>query len=386
MAYFVIRFIGQEGSILTKPIEALTREEAISKSGFRASNIQSVEIDHLGALKASLTEKRLPISEQILALVTIASKLETGRTPGKAVAEAVDLARLGLSQPDLANCDTPADYFKLMRFDETAILLADAGAKAGNLADALKRAAAVMRDRMRTKKEFAKPMRAAAINFTVGVASGIGFPIFGGGMMYEFIYKQKFPITPTVLSKTLMGLNHFYTTYWPVVLIMLITTLLFRNKVWETVRSWPFFNLFDNRIRCQRGLAFIQTYQLLTASGYTNPQVLKFMLDRSKGRSRDLYEDALQRIKEGRELGNIFDNEEWPKIISQNMKGFEQQNLDGRARILTNLTEALTEMFVNYSEKIATRMSLGSMLVLISSILLFALGFYVPLMTMRMTM
>lgn len=386
MAYFVIRFIGQEGTILKKPVEALTREEAISKSGFRASTIQSVELDHFGALKAALTEKRLPMNEQVLALVTIASKLETGRTPGRAVAEAVDLAKLGLSQPDLANCDSPADYFKLMRFNETAILLADAGDSSGNLAESLKRAAAVMRDRMRTRKEFAKPMRAAAINFVVGVASGIGFPIFGGSMLDTFINKQKFPITETALSKTLMAMNYFYTTYWPVILVALITTFIFRHKVWEAVRGLPFFQLFDNRVRCQRGLEFIQTYQLLTASGYTNPQVLKFMLERSKGRSRALYEDALQRVKEGRELGHIFETEEWPKIIAQNMKGFEQQNLDGRARILTNLSEALTEMFVHFSEKIATRMSLGSMLVLISSILLFALGFYVPLMTMRMTM
>jgi len=110
------------------------------------------------------------------------------------------------------------------------------------------------------------------------------------------------------------------------------------------------------------------------------------MLERSKGRQRVLYEEALERNKEGRELGLVFDSEEWPQIIQQNLKGFEQQNIDGRARILSNLSEALTEMFIQYSEKIATSMSRGAMAVLISSILLFALGFYVPMMTMRMSM
>jgi len=110
------------------------------------------------------------------------------------------------------------------------------------------------------------------------------------------------------------------------------------------------------------------------------------MLERSKGRQRELYEDALERNKEGRELGQVFESEEWPNIIAQNLKGFEQQNIDGRHAILTNLSEALTEMFIQYSEKIANSMARGSMIVLISSILLFALGFYVPMMTMRMTM
>jgi hypothetical protein len=152
------------------------------------------------------------------------------------------------------------------------------------------------------------------------------------------------------------------------------------------VRRWPFFRLFDDRVRCKRGLEFVQAFNLLSASGFTTPQVLKFMHERSKGSQRKLYEDALARNKEGRELGHVFENEEWPRIITQNFKGFEQQTIDGRSRILANLSEALTEMFVQCSEKIADTMARGSMAVLITSILLFSLGFYVPMMTMRMTM
>lgn len=386
MAYYVIKYIGQEGSTLSKPIEAVTREEAISKSGFQARNIQSVEIDHLGAIRAALTEKRLPLTEQVLALVTSASKLEAGRTPGKAILESVDLTKLGMEPFDFAVCERASDYLKLMRFDDTAILLADAGDRAGNLSDALKRAGNVLRDRMKTKKEFAKPMKAAAINFVVGISAGIGFPIFGGRMLEEFIYKQKMPITPTVLSHIMMWLEWFYTTYWPIVLIALCAGFAFRSKVWNGIRRWPLFNLFDDRLRCKRGLEFIQTYQLLSASGFTNPAVLRFMYERSKGRQRLLYEQALERNNEGRELGSIFDDDDWPKIISQNLKGFEHQAIDGRNAILKNLSEALTEMFVHYSEKIANTMARASMLVLISSILLFALGFYIPMMTMRMTL
>jgi type II secretory pathway component PulF len=386
MAYFVIKYIGQEGSIVEKPIQAVSKEDAIAKSGLKARNVESVSLDHLGAIRASLTEKRLPTSEQVLALVTVASMLETGKTPGKAIADAVNLKKLDLTIADLAQCEHPADYFKLLRFDETAIMLAEAGDKAGNLAEALKRAGNVMRDRVKTKKEFAKPMRKAGLNFFVGVGAGIGFPLFGGKMLYEFILKQKLPIVLNPLSHIMMWLNDFYLNFWPLIIVALIAAAFFRNRIWDLARDWPGFSLFNNRIRCQRGLEFIQTYEMLAKSGWTNPQILQFLHDRSKGRTRDLYREALARNVERREIGQVFDEVEWPPIISQNMKGFDAQTLEGRDRILDNLSEALTSMFVHYSEKIADTVSLGAMLVLIASIMLFGIGFYVPMVTMRMTM
>ncbi len=383
MAYFLIKYIGQEGGVLTKPVDALTREEAISKSGIPSKIIQSVSVDHLGGIRNALTDKRLPKNEQVLALVTIASKLESGKTSSRAIIEAVDYEQIGITKEQFDACEFPADYLTVLRFDETAILLAEAGDKSGKLADAFKRAASVIREREKTRKEFAKPMKSAAINFVVGVGAGIGFPIFGGRMLYKFIYEQNFPIEPSVLSEVLMGLNSFYSNYWPFLLLTIALISVFRAKLWSVVRYWPFFQLFDNRIRVRRGLDFVQTYQLLTSSGYTNPMVFKFLLERAKGQQRKMYEDALQRLKEGRELGEIFDDPEWPRIIAQNLQGFEQQTPDGRERVLSNLSEALTEIFVQYSEKIAGSVAKLSMIILLSSVLLFALGFYVPLMTMR---
>ncbi|NVL48619.1 secretion protein [Pseudomonas syringae pv. actinidiae] len=386
MAYFVIKFVGPEGGVLSKPIEAITREEAISKSGFHERNIQSVEVDHFGAIRASLLEKRLPMSEQVVTLVTIASKLEAGMTPGRSITEAVDLNKLDLTQADLTGCERASDYLKVLRFDDTAIMLADAGDKAGNLSESLNRAADVLRERVKTKKEFAKPMKKAIVNFVVGAAAGIGFPLFGGGMLYEFIYKQKFPITTNKMSDLLMALQHFYVVAWPLAIVLLVVATVMRARLWAVVRRWPLFNKFDDRMRCKRALEFVQTYKLLTQSGFTNPQVLHFLKERSKGRQRDIYQEALARNEEGRELGAVLESEEWPKIVSQNLKGFEKQTLDGRARILTNLTDALTEMFVNYSESIADNLGRLSMATLVFSILMFALGFYMPMVTMRMVM
>lgn len=383
MAYFLIKYIGHEGGMQTTSVEAAGRDQAISLSGIPESIVQSVTTDHLGGIRSALFEKRLTKNEQILALVTLASKLESGKTSGKAVLESVDYEKIGVTRAQLEACEMPADYLKTLRFDETAILLAEAGDKAGRLAESLHRAAHVIKQREKSRKEFAKPMKMAAINAVVGTLAGIGFPMFGGGMLHKFIYEQKFPIEPTMLSLLLMWLNDFYSTWWPVVLGLLVVGFIFRSKLWAAVRDWPLCALFNNRTRTKRGLDFIQTYQLLTTSGYTNPQVFKFMLERAKGSQRELFAQALQRLREGRELGSVFDSPEWPRIITQNLAGFEQQTPDGRDRVLTNLADALTEIFTQFSERIAGALSKIAMAVILSSILLFALGFYVPIITMK---
>ena len=133
-------------------------------------------------------------------------------------------------------------------------------------------------------------------------------------------------------------------------------------------------------------LSLFRPTSYLHSQVFTNPQVLQFLHERSKGRQRGIYEEALALNVEGRELGEVLDSDEWPKIVSQNLIGFEKQNLDGRARILKNLSNALTEMFVHHSESIADNLGRLSMASLIFSLFLFALGFYMPMVTMRMTM
>ena len=205
-------------------------------------------------------------------------------------------------------------------------------------------------------------------------------------MLHKFIYEQKFPITPTFASNTLMFLNSFYQGYWPFILAAIAVIFVFRTRVWMAVRDWPFFTLFNNRARVRRGLDFIQSYNLLSASGYTNPQIFKFMMERAKGGQIAIFQQAYERLKEGRELGAVFDNDEWPKIIGQNLSGFEEQGVDARKRVLDNLINALSAIFTDYSERIAALFSRIALIVIMTSILLFALGFYIPMVTVKVSM
>lgn len=386
MAYFLVKYHGQSGDVLSKTVEASSEEQAISNSGLPRAIIKSVQPDMMGAIKKAFSEKRFPLNVQILALVTIASKLEAGKTTGRAVMESLEYESIGVTKQDLEACETPADYFRILRFDDTVVLLAEAGDKAGNIAEALQRAAEVIKSREATRKEFAKPMRSAIINGGAGLLAAIAFPIFGGGMMHKFIYLQKLPIEPNQFSHILMFLRGFYLSSWPYVIVALILGFVFRAKVIEHTRLLPIIRVFTERARCKRGLEFVQTYQMLSKSGYANPQIFRFLAERAEGRSAVIYKNALQRQIEGREFGQVLDDPEWPKIMSQNLVGFESQVPDGREKILKNLAMALSEMFTQHSETIARLMGTMALFSMLGSILSFGLGFMIPMMTMKIQM
>lgn len=107
------------------------------------------------------------------------------------------------------------------------------------------------------------------------------------------------------------------------------------------------------------------------------------MQSRSKGLTYRLYQDAIQRLKEGRPLAEVFNNDEWPRILHQNLQGFDNHRPAGRDVVLKNLVEALKAYYVEYSSKIATFASLTGFILMLMTIMLLAVGFYLPIANMQ---
>ncbi|MAG65511.1 MAG: secretion protein [Pseudomonadales bacterium] len=383
MAYFLIKYLGQSGGLESISAEAETKEQAMQNCGLPIQLIDSVVPDHFGGIKAALLEKKLPLVEQALNLSAISSKLESGKTFAKAVEESIDYKKLGVTPQKLDACATPKDYLELLRFDETAVLLADAGDKAGRLAESLSRAAASIKDREATRKEFGKAMMQGVMYITMGLLFLIGIPLFAGSTLHDFITVQRIPLTLNNLSKVIMSLYGLYTTYYMVICALLVAIYFFRRRIWELTKTLPLLRFFNERAKIKRGLDFVESYQLLLSSGYTNPQSLRFLHQRSKGKAHRLYADALDRLDEGSALSRVFDNEEWPPILHQNLQGFEEQSPSGRDRVLSNLAGALKEYYLLYSGRISRLCLMAGMAFILFSILLFAVGFYMPLISLN---
>lgn len=381
MAYFKIHFLGQDGTRQTAKRSAESKEQAIAACGVPAGAILNVSVDHFGGVTASLTEKKFPLVEQALMLSATASKLYAGKTFERAIVESVTYKKLGISPAQVEACQTAKDYMELFRFDETTVLLVDAGEKSGSLPDALYNAAAAIKVREADRKEFGRAMTQGILYSSLGLLFAVAIPLWAGSTLIDFMEVQKIKLQLNELSHIILFLYSLYTDYTLPLIGVVIAAFVFRMKIWEAARRLPIINLINERIKVKRGLDFVQTFQLLRTSGYTNPQTFRFLHGRSNGLTHQLYGEALERLVEGRDLSSVFNNQEWPDIIHQNLSGFDMLGPEGRGLVLSNLADALRAYFLSYSHKISKACLTCGFALIIFSIILFAMGFYLPLVS-----
>jgi type II secretory pathway component PulF len=381
MAYYKIYFLGEDGSRQTAKRKAESKKQAIAACNVPESSVLSVAIDHFGGITASLTDKKFPLVEQALMLSATASKLFAGKTFDRAIVESVPFKKLGVSQVQVDVCQSAHEYLELFRFDETAILLVDAGEKAGVLADALYNAANSITEREKDRKEFGRTMTQGILYSCLGGLFSVVVPLWAGKTLLDFITVQKIDLELNALSEVLLSLYWFYTTYTLPIIGVAIGLYLFRYKLWNSLRRLPVLSFINERMKVKRGLDFVQTFQLLRVSGFTNPKIFSFLHARSKGLTFKLYGEAVERVNEGRPLSSVFNTDEWPAILHQNLSGFDALSVEGRDLMLINLVSALRAYYLAYSNKISKACLVCGFALIILSILVFAIGFYFPLIT-----
>lgn len=383
MAWFKVTFLSQSGGVEVVRLEAEDRDQAISNSGVPRQIIQDISEDHFGGINAAFRDKKLPLIEQALVLAALASKISSGKTFGKAIAESVNYKKLGITAQQMEACESPRDYLSRLRFDDTAILLAETGERSGRLTESLGRASKAIAERVNASKEFGKALAQGMMYSGLGLAFMIGIPLWAGGTLRDFIEVQKIPLQLNGFSEIIMFLLDLYQGYWPVLIAAIAICFFFRDRVWESLRELPGFSFINERMKIKRALDFVTSYQLLQGSGFPNIASFRFLLQRSKGHTHKLYEEAIKRISEGRELSDVFNTHEWPPILHQNLQGFDNQSPAGRENVLINLGEALKTYYIQYSAKISSTASLIGFSMMVLTIIMFAVGFYLPIVNLN---
>lgn len=238
---------------------------------------------------------------------------------------------------------------------------------------------------MKLKKNFQNPHTRCYV-FSPWYFGNDWHAFFAGEKINEFIHVQKLPLKLNQLSELILFLLDFYKSYWMIVLGGIVGCYVYRAKIWQAVKTFPVLSFFNERSKIKRALDFITTYQILFTSGSTSVESLKFIQSRSKGIDTKIYQDAIDIVSTGAGLPAIFNGEFWPPIVLQNMQGFEDQSPDNRTKILNNLAKALKSYYIVYSGKIAKAASTTGFLLLVSSVLTFAIGFYLPLLTISQSL
>lgn len=382
MAYWQIRYFDESGIVQTLPsISAPTRDQAVSLSGLPERTIDKVRIDHFGGIKSALFERRFPLIDQVVMLSSIVSKLESGGTVGRAIKESVPYQKIGITKAQLDACENPKEYLRLLRFNDTVVLLAETGEQTGNLASSLERAGTALAERIDAEKEYRKNLIQGVAYTALGLGFAIFVPLAVGPMLRDYIEVYRIPMNLNFMSHALLFLDGFYSTYGVALLASIAAMYVFRDKVWDSVRKWPGLSLVNDQIKITRAINFITNYQILSFSGFSDRQSIKFLQSRAKGRTAQLYQANLERLVEGGRLTKVFNNEEWPEILSQNLNGFEDTSPDDREKVLNNLNKALKIHYAQAAAKVSRLALMFGVGMMTLAVLSLALGFYLPLIS-----
>lgn len=377
MAQFVIKFWGPAGE-QSRRVAADTADGAITLSGLQPSSVIEVKQDYFASL-AALNQKKLSPVDQVLTLTSVAVQVGGGATFSEALMETVDYPSLGITKDEMGACTSAGEYLRLLRFDETVCLVVEAGEKAGSIATALKRAAKVLKDQIEEGKKLKGLLSSGYMMLGVGGAFLLGGPMLAGSTLHELIYVQKVAVDVNAMSVALMTLHNFYTNYWWVALAVLGGVFQFRKPIWDAIRRWPFFSIFNRRAIFKRGFDTVSSFRVLMDSRYTNTECLQFLSERSKGRTKELYLRGIEILSAGRGMAEAFADADWHIELARAFKGFESMGHAQREEVLEALVDAERTYYIAFSEKIGTIFSMGGKFVLIFALLMFFAGFYIPL-------
>lgn len=380
MAFFSIEYFTETGSVASVSQEANSREEALTLCGLAPSTVNRVTEDHLGGLKA-LGVKRFPLVKQALILSTLSSKVASNKTFGRAVIEAVPYQEIGVTKAQLEACNNPKQFLSLLRFDETVILLAEAGDRVGMLSDSLSQASEALYDRISAKKDFGKALRQGYLYSGIGLVCFVATPLFGGGMLTDIKVKQHIDLKLNFCSNILLALREVYINFWWLFLLTAVAMLVFRKSAWSSLKHLPFLSLIDNRSKVGRGLNFVMSFRLLLSSGLNNPQSFDFISRSSSGASHEIYKKAAISLEKGAELSDVLNEDDWPLLLKQNLQDFEDLAGPERDKVLHHLIKALKSYFMDYSERISRIISTIGQAMIVAAIIFYVAGFYLPLMS-----
>ncbi|MGP0171099.1 type II secretion system F family protein [Pseudomonas sp. NCHU5208] len=383
MAYWQISYFDESGYVRKLPsLKAESREQAIQLSGLSKRTIDQVRVDYFGGIKAALLDRKFPVVDQVVMLSSICSKIESGWPASRAIEESVPYARIGITKAQMDICEKPKDYFTLLRFSDTVVMLAETGDKTGKLSQSLERASRTMLEKLEAEAEYRKTLIKGLAYTGLGLGFIVLVPYIGGTTLTDFIEVQRLPLTLNTTSHIMLALSDFYHAYGIPTLAILGGLYATRDRYWDAVKnSWPILHI-NEQLKITRAINFVSNYQILSFSGFSNQQAFQFLQERSSGRTQKLFLQALERTREGGALSSSLDHEDWPELMKQNLKGFEDANLKDREKILSNLLKALKIHYGQASSKVSRMASVFGFAAMTVAIILMSVGFYLPLVGM----
>ncbi|THB69342.1 MAG: hypothetical protein D6B28_11660 [Gammaproteobacteria bacterium] len=381
---YELSILEANGAVKKISVTASSQAEAIEKSGYSEDRVVSARRDAFARIKGLINNRSPDLDTQAVFLQVLAGLLSSGRPAIEAVHSLMKSMgnKVNVNKVDLSDQLEVSKILEALKFDQSAIVLAQVGEESGRLADLLGMAAQNIMKRISAGSEMRKGMAMGAVYFVVGIVMLTVFPLYIVPQMQRLINHPKSNFTSNQVTEILLSLYDIYTTMYPVLIIALTVIFVFRNQLWLLIRTQPVISLVYDFQRTSRGLTFLQAFRPLYEAGVVTERAIQLLRDRASGEMYNIYDGMYKGIISGEDISSVLDTDDWPLVIRQGFVGFAGLDHKQRVPVIDQLLESLNLDRLAISRSIGRVLNMLGLVTILTGIYLVAQGFYIPIMSM----
>lgn len=382
--HFRVQYRTDKGRLATIAVEADTEVEAREKSGQPISRILSVSPDLWAKLKEALLYPAPAPTEQALFLQNLSALLLSGEDVSRAIHRLLTgNVALKYDLKKISACITCVDYLKALRFNTVAVTLAEVGERSAALGETLQTAANNLLEREKMLKDLGKSLWQSFIYMGIGLILLFGLPLFMGGVLETFMTEPGVVFKANLWTHFTLGVRHFLLNYWPGVVIGLVLLVVLRRQIWEFLQDRKGWRLIRDFILLKRGLFFLTAYKSLYQAGISDPKSVLLIQSQANHAEKNIYEDMVRNITAGKDLAQVMDTSHWPLNLRFSMANFSSLQDEKRTVLVNTLTSTLHHQIDVVSQQAARMVTTISWICIILGIASVAIGYYLPMATMK---
>lgn len=382
--HFRVQYRTDKGRLATIAIEADTEVEAREKSGQPVSRILSVSPDLWAHLKETLLYPAPAPTEQALFLQNLSALLLSGEDVSRAIHRLLTgNVALKYDPKKITACITCVDYLKALRFNTVAVTLAEVGEQSAALGETLQTAANNLLEREKMLKDLGKSLWQSFIYAGIGLGLLFGLPLFLGGVLETFMHESGVVFNANIWTRFTLGVRHFLLNYWPGVVIALVSLVVFRRPIWEFLQDRKGWRLIRDFILLKRGLFFLTAYKSLYQAGISDPKSVLLIQSQANRTEKTIYEEMYRNITGGKDLATAMDTPHWPLNLRFSIANFASLQDEKRTVLVNTLISTLHHQIEIVSQQAARMVTVISWICIILGIASVAIGYYLPMATMK---
>lgn len=382
--HFRVQYRTDKGRLATIAIEADTEVEAREKSGQPVSRILSVSPDLWAHLKETLLYPAPAPTEQALFLQNLSALLLSGEDVSRAIHRLLTgNVALKYDPKKITACITCVDYLKALRFNTVAVTLAEVGERSAALGETLQTAANNLLEREKMLKDLGKSLWQSFIYAGIGLGLLFGLPLFLGGVLETFMNESGVVFNANIWTHFTLGVRHFLLNYWPEVVIGLVSLVVFRRPIWGFLQDRKGWRLIRDFILLKRGLFFLTAYKSLYQAGISDPKSVLLIQSQANRTEKTIYEAMYRNVTGGKDLATAMDTPHWPLNLRFSIANFSSLQDEKRTVLVNTLISTLHHQIEIVSQQAARMVTTLSWICIILGIASVAIGYYLPMATMK---